>query len=89
VDRESYRPVRTGLAIIKVARRLWPREFDWRPPPYEYELRRPAIDVLTGTSLVREQIEADVPLAEIEREWQGDLARFEEIRSRYLLYPAS
>jgi len=89
VDRESYRPVRTGLAIIKVARRLWPREFDWRPPPYEYEMKRPAIDVLTGTSLVREQIEADAPLAEIEGEWQGDLARFQELRSRYLLYPES
>ena len=89
VDRESYRPVRTGLAILKVARRLWPREFDWRPPPYEYEMKRPAIDVLTGTSLVREQIEAGAPLAEIEGGWQGDLARFQELRSRYLLYPES
>ena len=89
VDRESYRPVRTGLAIIKVARRLWPREFDWRPPPYEYEMKRPAIDVLTGTSLVREQIEAGAPLADIEGEWQSDLTRFQELRSRYLLYPES
>lgn len=87
VDRESYRPVRTGLAIIKVARRLWSREFDWRPPPYEYELERPAIDVLTGSSRIREQIEAGAPLAEIEGDWQDGLAHFRDLRSRYLLYP--
>ena len=89
VDRESYRPVRTGLAVLKVMRRLWPREFKWRPPPYEYEMKRLAIDVLAGNSRIREQIDADVPLAEIETGWQEDLARFQEIRARYLLYQDS
>ncbi len=89
VDRESYRPVRTGLAILKAARKLWPREFRWRPPPYEYEMKRPAIDVLAGNSRIREQIDADAPLAEIEGGWQDELTRFRELRSRYLLYPES
>ena len=87
VDRESYRPVRTGLAILKAMRKLWPREFRWRPPPYEYETKRPAIDVLAGTSRIREQIDADVPLAEMEEGWRDELIRFRELRSRYLLYP--
>ena len=87
VDRAAYRPVRTGLALIKAARDLWPREFDWRPPPYEYEMKRPAIDVLTGTSRVRERIEAGASVAEIESEWEEDLTQFRELRSRYLLYP--
>ena len=89
VDRESYLPVRTGLAILKVLRRLWPREFAWRQPPYEYETERLAIDVLAGNSRIREQIDADAPLAEIEGGWQEDLTRFRRIRSRYLLYPDS
>jgi len=89
IDRESYLPVRTGLAILKVLRRLWPREFAWRRPPYEYETERPAIDVLAGNSRIREQIDADAPLAEIEGGWQEDLTRFRRIRSRYLLYPDS
>lgn len=89
VDRESYLPVRTGLAIIKVARRLWSREFGWRPPPYEYEMERPAIDVLVGNSRVREQIDADASLSEVEGGWQDALARFRELRARYLLYPES
>ncbi len=86
VDRDSYRPLRTGYALIRAARRLWPEEFQWRPPPYEYELERPAIDILAGNSSIRAQLEADAPLREIEESWQVDLVRFKEIRERYLVY---
>jgi uncharacterized protein YbbC (DUF1343 family) len=85
-DREAYRPLRTGYALIRAARRLWPDEFGWRPPPYEYELERPAIDILAGNGSIREQLERDAPLSEIEDAWQVDLARFKEIRERYLIY---
>lgn len=87
-DREAYRPVRTGYALIRAAHRLWPGELEWRQPPYEYELERPAIDILAGNGTIREQLEADAPLREIEESWQVDLARFKKIRERYLLYEA-
>ena len=86
VDRETYRPLRTGYALIRAAHRLWPDEFDWRPPPYEYELERPAIDILAGNGSIRAQLEADAPLGEIEQAWHVDLARFKKIRERYLIY---
>ena len=86
IDRETYRPLRTGYALIRAARRLWPDEFDWRPPPYEYELERPAIDILAGNGSIRAQLEADATLGEIEAAWQVDLARFKRIRQRYLIY---
>jgi uncharacterized protein YbbC (DUF1343 family) len=86
VERETYRPLRTGYALIRTAHRLWPDEFDWRPPPYEYELERPAIDILAGNGSIRAQLEADAPLGEIEQAWQVDLARFKKIRERYLIY---
>ncbi|HXV61443.1 MAG TPA: DUF1343 domain-containing protein [Vicinamibacteria bacterium] len=86
VDREAYRPVRTGYAILLGVRRLWPNEFSWRPPPYEYELERPPIDILAGNTRIRELIERDAPLSEIEGSWQVDLARFKKVRERYLLY---
>lgn len=85
-DRETYRPLRTGYALLLAARRLWPDEFDWRPPPYEYELERPAIDILAGNGSIRAQLEADAPIKEIEEAWQVDLARFKTIREGYLLY---
>jgi uncharacterized protein YbbC (DUF1343 family) len=86
VDRESYRPVRTGYAVISWARRLWPDRFSWRPPPYEYELERPAIDILAGNSRIRELIDQDAPLSEIESSWQVDLGHFKRVRERYLIY---
>lgn len=86
IDRKAYRPVRTALSLLKAVYRLWPKEFAWRLPPYEYELERPAIDVLAGSSRIREKIEQDVPLSEIEGSWEADLARFKRVRQRYLLY---
>jgi hypothetical protein len=67
-------------------RRLWPKHFAWRPPPYEYELERPAIDILAGSSRLREQIAAGLPLAEIEATWEEELTGFLKIRESYLLY---
>jgi uncharacterized protein YbbC (DUF1343 family) len=86
VDREVYRPVRTGFALLRAARRLWPREFYWRPPPYEYELERPAIDILAGNGRIRKWIEEDRPLSEIEDSWRVDLGRFKSVRERYLIH---
>lgn len=86
VDRERYRPVRTGYALVLAARRLAPERFAWRPPPYEYELERPAIDVLSGTGQIRARIEAGAEVEELEESWQVDLARFKNVRERYLIY---
>jgi uncharacterized protein YbbC (DUF1343 family) len=86
VDSASYRPLRTGYALIRAARRLCPEEFQWREPPYEYELERPAIDILAGNSSIRALLEADASLQAIEESWQVDLARFKKIRERYLVY---
>ena len=46
-------------------RRLWPGEFAWRTPPYEYELVRLPIDILAGSPDIREGIEAGRTTAEI------------------------
>ena len=34
-DRETYLPWRSGVALLNQVRRLWPRQFAWRQPPYE------------------------------------------------------
>jgi uncharacterized protein YbbC (DUF1343 family) len=86
LDREAYRPVRTGYAIVRAAKLLWPDEFSWRPPPYEYELERPAIDILAGNGRIRQWLDEGRPVSEIEDSWQVDLGHFKKIRERYLLY---
>jgi uncharacterized protein YbbC (DUF1343 family) len=47
-DSAAFRPCRTSLALLFTIRRLWPREFEWKPPPYEYEQERMPIDCIAG-----------------------------------------
>ena len=85
-DAARFKPFLTGLAEIAVARRLAPRRFAWRRPPYEFEKRLMPIDILCGTDLIRRAIEKGTPLRVIERAWQRDLERWKGLRERYLLY---
>jgi uncharacterized protein YbbC (DUF1343 family) len=85
-DRDAFRPFLTGLALIAAARRLAPRAFRWRRPPYEFERRRLPIDILLGTDRIRLALARRAPLGAIERAWQGDLARWRRHRAPYLIY---
>jgi uncharacterized protein YbbC (DUF1343 family) len=85
-DARRFKPFLTGLAEIAVARRLAPRGFAWRRPPYEFERRRMPIDILCGTDAIRKAIERGTPLPAIERAWQRDLDRWKRLRARYLMY---
>ena len=85
-DRARFKPVLTGLALVAVARRLAPRAFRWRRPPYEFEHRRLPIDILLGTDRVRRALERGQSLGAIERSWQDDLARWRRRRAAVLLY---
>jgi uncharacterized protein YbbC (DUF1343 family) len=86
VDRQAFRPVETGVALINAFRSCPPDRFKWRDPPYEYEHTKLPIDILAGSAALREQLEAGVPVREIARSWHGEVERFEEKRARNLLY---
>jgi uncharacterized protein YbbC (DUF1343 family) len=85
-DRATFKPFLTGLAVIAAARRLAPRRFAWKRPPYEFERRRLPIDILLGTDGIRRALERGRPLREIERGWAADLARWRRRRERVLTY---
>jgi len=85
VDRNAFRPVETAVSILHAARQLTP-DFDWRPPPYEYETEKMPIDILWGSDKLRSSIDAGVEPAEIMREANAGLAGFEELVGPYLLY---
>jgi len=53
-DKRAFQPYRTTLAILASCLRLWPAEFAWLPPPYEYETRLSPIDIISGSSRLRE-----------------------------------
>ena len=58
LDRETFRPVVTGVALVAAFRAADPSGFRWRDPPYEYEHEKLPFDILAGSAELREQIEA-------------------------------
>jgi uncharacterized protein YbbC (DUF1343 family) len=86
LDRREFRPVITGAALIAAFRAADPQGFGWRDPPYEYEHEKRPIDILAGSSELREQIEAGVAVDEIARSWEAEVAQFVKVRSRFLMY---
>ena len=85
LDRKTFRPVLTGVALVEAFRSEDP-QFAWRDPPYEYEAEKLPFDILAGSSELREQIESGVPAEEIARSWEPGVAAFQEIRQQFLLY---
>lgn len=86
-DRERFKPYYTTLALLAAIRELYPEQFAWRQPPYEYETERLPIDLLTGDDAIRLGLEQGRSAAELEAAWQEDLNRFTEVRREFLLYP--
>ena len=46
--RNEFRPFQTGIEIIRVIRKLYPDQFSWKQPPYEYETEKLPIEILLG-----------------------------------------
>jgi len=85
-DRNSFEPVITGIAMVKVAYDLYPTEFRWKEPPYEYVYDRNPFDVIAGTSSIREAIEKGSAIEDIQKNWNEGFDAFRRVRERYLLY---
>jgi len=86
IDREAFKPVITSIAILTAVNRLYPKRFEWKQPPYEYVYDKQPFDVISGSSFIREQIEAGTPASEIEDGWKSGLNDFARLREKYLLY---
>ncbi|MGW0703680.1 exo-beta-N-acetylmuramidase NamZ family protein [Streptomyces sp. NPDC002867] len=76
-DRESFDPVRTGIALLVTAKRSW-SGFAWRADNW--------IDKLTGSTKVRTLIDAGADTDEVVGAWRDELTAFRAVRRRYLRY---
>jgi uncharacterized protein YbbC (DUF1343 family) len=87
IDREKYKPFKTAVALLKTVRTLYPKDFAWKNPPYEYEEVHLPIDILAGTESLRKDIEAGTDLRQMEDGWNSELKEFDKkVRRKYLLY---
>jgi uncharacterized protein YbbC (DUF1343 family) len=85
-NRDVFRPVIVGIAMIKTAYDLYTDQFEWKRDPYEYVFDQNPMDVVCGTDKIRKAIEAGTSLKEIEDSWEAGLKDFAKVRERYLLY---
>jgi uncharacterized protein YbbC (DUF1343 family) len=85
LDRRTFRPVLTGVALVAAFRQA-DASYAWRQPPYEYEHEKMPFDILAGSSELREQIEAGEPPEAIARSWEPGMEEFARLRSRFLMY---
>ncbi|HMC11617.1 MAG TPA: DUF1343 domain-containing protein [Pirellulaceae bacterium] len=93
LDTREVRSVTITLQILAAVRRLYPNDFAWLPPPYEYEHEKMPIDILFGSSRLRQALLSESPLSEatMSDATINDLARLDEAAwwrrvQPYLLY---
>lgn len=75
-DRDDYKPVETGLHIVKTIHDLYPEDVTLTS----------FFDNLIGNGWIREGIENGMSVEEMKTEWEEELKAFKEVRKQYLLY---
>jgi uncharacterized protein YbbC (DUF1343 family) len=85
-DPVAFRPFRTGLACVAVARAQDPDRFAWRTEPYEFVTGVPAFDLLCGSDRERRAIEAGDGWRELARGFAGEERAFARRRAPFLRY---
>jgi uncharacterized protein YbbC (DUF1343 family) len=86
LNRDEFRVVTTAVAVLVEMRAQNTERFQWRQPPYEYELTKLPFDILAGSSELRTQVESGVPVEAISESWMPALERFRAARKPFLLY---
>jgi uncharacterized protein YbbC (DUF1343 family) len=85
-DRQAFAPVEAGVVLIDAFYRASPTDCAWRPPPYEYEYVKPPIDMLYGSTRLRDAVEAGESVRDLARQWPDEIKPFLELRRKFLLY---
>ncbi len=86
IDRKKFRPFVAGVRLLAKIAELYPKDFAWKKPPYEYEYEKMPIDLIAGTSKLREAVDARKGTKAFETWADEELAKFSKVRKQYLIY---
>ena len=75
-ERDAFRPLLAATVVLAAVHALWPEEFRWRQPPYEYEMEKLPIDILAGGTGFRQDIEGGRSPLEMAANWEAGLSAF-------------
>jgi uncharacterized protein YbbC (DUF1343 family) len=86
-DHAAFKPWRLQSLAFKAIRRLYPDYELWRDFPYEYVLDKLAIDVINGSTLLREWIDDNSAApADLDNRTIPDERAWDEQRKGFLIY---
>ncbi len=86
-DHQAFKPWRVQALGFKAIRRLYPDYDLWRDFPYEYEFDKLAIDVINGSSLLREWVDnPDSSAADLDAITVPDEQAWVALTTPYRLY---
>jgi uncharacterized protein YbbC (DUF1343 family) len=86
-DHQAFKPWRLQSLAFKAIRRLYPEYDLWRDFPYEYVFDKLAIDVINGSTLLREWVDdSEATPSDLDAITIPDERDWEEERKPFLLY---
>jgi len=83
---DKYRPYITTLKLLRAVIFYNKNQFDWKPPPYEYEFEKFPIDLIIGDKKIRKQIENFDNIDEMAASWEDDINKFIKVSRQFYLY---
>lgn len=84
-DPQALSSYKATLALLRAVAELWPRQFAWLQPPYEYETEKMPIDILSGGTAVRAFVGGQLPWAALDQLAAAPADWWQRVR-RFLLY---
>lgn len=86
-DHAVFKPWRLQALAFKAIRKLYPDYPLWRDFPYEYEFGKLAIDVINGSTELREWVDdAAATPGDLDQAARADETAWADTRARYLIY---
>ncbi|MEL3974490.1 DUF1343 domain-containing protein [Rossellomorea oryzaecorticis] len=82
-DKKAFKPVETGLHIVKTIHDMYPEDFQFRA---ENSAGISFFDNLIGNGWIREGIEEGRSVEEMIEQWEVELEEFKKVREEYLIY---
>lgn len=86
LDKKKFNSYKTGLAIIYTLKNLYPTEFKYKEPPYEYEYTKMPIDILTGSDYFRNELQNGKTFKSIYENIEASNKSFKKNIKDYYLY---
>ena len=85
-SKEAFKPYFSSLILLQLIIKHHKDEFNFKQPPYEYELEKMPIDLILGSKTLRKNLTSLENLTRLSNQWVKELENFKSISGKYHLY---